>query len=816
MLGAGDSVTDPVSGVTITTTDVSTLGATVQVDVPAGTTATPGSSSLGFGSVAVGQVGSAQTDTVTVNGPGMVSFSPSGSMTGSNPTDFRVTLNSCAGRAMTGGQTCVITIAYAPLTHHSSSAEFQLGTGVGALSIDLTGTGVAGTVTLSASSLDFGTVDANGGSSTSTLTLTNTGDAALTVAGTTIGGLTAGAWTKTADACTGRSVAVAASCSVDLRFAPATGGAKSGTLAITTNGTVHSMSIPLTGSASAPIVSVGTNLPFARTTVGSPTTQAVHVANTGSAVLSLSHFELGEANAAAFSITSNGCTTPVAVGDACEIDVQFAPVLPGTKTATLSMTSNISGVAPVVISLNGPAVAPMATASAAAIAYPATVHDTRSAARVITITNTGSAVMTTGNVALGGANSGDFTVDADTCSSATLAVGAACQVTVTFAPTATGPKTASLSVPSDAANVSGASTVAPTGTGGAGIASLSASTLAWGSTTLRAGDSRTVTVTNVSDIGLSVGALTLSGATPQAWTLGANTCSSTTLAAGDSCQFALAFSAATAGARSAVATLATAAGPKLVTLSGTAVAPSMTLSATSLAWGSTATLSGDTRTLTLTDAGPGSLTLTTVTVGGMNPTAWTKQADGCSAQTLGSGATCQVVVAFTGAFPGARFGTLVIGAANAANGAVVNVPLTATATGPGTSFSAGSLAFGSINTGTSQAQQVTVTNNGPSQMFTNPVSVTGLNPAAFLITANTCSGGYVDSGATCQITVTFAPSVIGPKAASLIVPTNGSGGTTTVTLSGTATAPGSLPAPHLAWLPALWSLPSVWSSAAVQ
>jgi hypothetical protein len=93
------------------------------------------------------------------------------------------------------------------------------------------------------------------------------------------------------------------------------------------------------------------------------------------------------------------------------------------------------------------------------------------------VSNTGTASLTISSITIGGTNAGDF-ADTANCGS-TLAAGASCTVTVTFAPQATGTRSASLIV-SD--NASGSPhTAALSGTGGAPPTAFLTYVGAWGS-----------------------------------------------------------------------------------------------------------------------------------------------------------------------------------------------------------------------------------------------------------------------------------------------------------------------------------------------
>jgi Abnormal spindle-like microcephaly-assoc'd, ASPM-SPD-2-Hydin len=80
----------------------------------------------------------------------------------------------------------------------------------------------------------------------------------------------------------------------------------------------------------------------------------------------------------------------------------------------------------------------------------------------VTVTNTGTAVLTITRIAIGGANPGDFAIAANRCGN-TLPAGASCTVDVTFRPTALGARSGTLAITDNAAG--SPQTAALTGTG---------------------------------------------------------------------------------------------------------------------------------------------------------------------------------------------------------------------------------------------------------------------------------------------------------------------------------------------------------------
>ena len=102
-------------------------------------------------------------------------------------------------------------------------------------------------VSLSATALDFGLAPVGAPSAAQTLRITNSGKAPLKLTGSALGGDAGGDFALTADTCTGRSVAAAASCSVGVTFTPSAGGLRSGRLAFTDNASGSPHTVALTG-----------------------------------------------------------------------------------------------------------------------------------------------------------------------------------------------------------------------------------------------------------------------------------------------------------------------------------------------------------------------------------------------------------------------------------------------------------------------------------------------------------------------------------------------------------------------------------------
>jgi hypothetical protein len=180
-------------------------------------------------------------------------------------------------------------------------------------------------------------------------------------------------------------------------------------------------------------------------------TRIVTLTNTGSAVLSIAGLSLTGPQASNFSQT-NTCGISLVAGGSCTFNVTFTPSAQGSNVASIIITDNAFN-SPQIISLSGAGVtpAPGVGLAPATLTFAGELIGTASTAQVITLTNTGNAPLTISTIAITGANSGDFSQN-NTCpaSSANMAAGASCAISVTFTPPVTGNRTASVSITDDA------------------------------------------------------------------------------------------------------------------------------------------------------------------------------------------------------------------------------------------------------------------------------------------------------------------------------------------------------------------------------
>jgi hypothetical protein len=401
------------------------------------------------------------------------------------------------------------------------------------------------------------------------------------------------------------------------------------------------------------------SLNYGTVKVGTPSgSQTDTITNTGTAPLSISSTTLGGTNAADFALTGDTCTgATLAPNATCAVAASFTPAGGGGRSAAVTIASNAP--ASTVIPLTGTGGLPVASLSPTSISFANTNVGASSAPSAATLSNTGNAVMNISSVALGGTNAGDFTI-ANGCGT-TLAAGASCSVNVSFAPTASGARSAALNFADDA----GAQSVSLAGNATSASATVNPTSLTYASLPVGTQSaSQTVTVTSNGTANLAVGSVTIGGANAGDFSLPSNGCAAVALPSGSSCQFTVAFKPAAAGARSAVITIADNAGNHTVALSGTATATpvtSVSVSPTSINFGNQARRTNSAvRTVTVTNTGNTNESMGADTLGGKGARDFTITSNTCSGKTVVPGASCSISVLFNANDGGAQSATLSI------------------------------------------------------------------------------------------------------------------------------------------------------------
>jgi trimeric autotransporter adhesin len=430
--------------------------------------------------------------------------------------------------------------------------------------VSLTGTGVA-QVTLSAATLAFGNEGIGTTSTAKTITVTNNTSASVTISGTALGGTNATEFVQSGATC-GASLAGHASCTVSVKFAPATVGPKTAALAITDTAANNPQSVNLTGTGVQPVtLSAATlnfgNQGFASTSAAKPLT----LTNNNSVALNFTGILINGANGSDFIQSATTCGTTLAGHTSCTISVTFTPSTLAPETAALTVTDD-AGNSPQSAALTGTGVAQI-TLSATTIGFGNQASGTTSAAKNVTLTNNTSAAVTISSVIIGGANGVNFAESATSCG-ASLNGHSSCTFSFTFTPSTTNPETATASINDSATN--SPQIVTLTGTGLVPV-SVTPATLTYASQTVgTTSAAKTVTVKNNLPTTLTISGITITGPNKSDFAQLATTCGSS-LGSGASCTVSVTFKPTATLARTAALNVADSAStsPQTVALSGT-------------------------------------------------------------------------------------------------------------------------------------------------------------------------------------------------------------------------------------------------------
>jgi Abnormal spindle-like microcephaly-assoc'd, ASPM-SPD-2-Hydin/Beta-propeller repeat len=192
-----------------------------------------------------------------------------------------------------------------------------------------------------------------------------------------------------------------------------------------------------------------TSLSFGTQPVGvASAPQTVTITNNNNVTVTFSSIAISGTNSADFSKATDTCSPSVAAGAQCTVSVTFTPSAPATlnEVATLVFTdSDVNSPQNVSLSGSGSATAPGVGLAPTTLAFGNQLVNTTSAAKTVTLTNTGNAALTISSIT----PSGDFAVSNNPCG-ASLAAGANCMISVTFTPTVAGARTGTLTITDNA------------------------------------------------------------------------------------------------------------------------------------------------------------------------------------------------------------------------------------------------------------------------------------------------------------------------------------------------------------------------------
>jgi hypothetical protein len=319
-------------------------------------------------------------------------------------------------------------------------------------------------------------------------------------------------------------------------------------------------------------------LTFALQNVGSTSTaQTATLTNNGSAALNISSI----AASGDYSVTHN-CGTSLGAAGFCTLNISFSPKGTGTRTGSVTITSNAPG-SPHSIALSGTGQGARALLSATSKTFAGQNQGTTSAAQTVTLSNTGGLPLNIISIVA----IGEF-AHTTTCAAA-LGQAALCTISISFSPTGVGARSGSIVITSDASNspntinLSGSGVPAP-------LVSLNPSALNFAAQNSGSSSAaQTIALNNTG--GATLNFSSISGSGDFALT---NSCGSG-LGAGGLCSISVVFTPTVGGARTGAITITSNAptSPHTVGLSGIGTGFSQTIGSISF-WPTSLQVNGTT------------------------------------------------------------------------------------------------------------------------------------------------------------------------------------------------------------------------------
>ena len=588
-----------------------------------------------------------------------------------------------------------------------------------------------------------------------------------------------------------------------ISYNPHDSGNSSGTLIISTSSTQHAMTVPLTGSAipAGKLVVSPSSMGFGNVTVGKSLSKSGTFTNSGATTVTVS-----QAAASTTDYNLTGVSFPVVLQphQSANFSVVFTPKSAGSRSGNISVGGTASLVAPnaptahrhvyvahvdsqsetVTLAVSGVGMAVKSsdttlgqvTSNPGSLSFGSSqVGSTQN--KPLVFTNSGTASITISQVAATGSG---YTVKGPNLP-LTLAGNQSASFTVTFAPQAAGTANGNIAVASNALNTS--LNVGLTATvASKGLLGVSANPVSFGTVQVGNTQKASATIQNTGGSPVTVSQVLVSGTAFSMNTMGMPM----TLAPNQSMQVSVTCAPKSSGALAgSLSVTSDASNSNLsVPLTGTAVmAGALTVTPSSLSFGSVQTGKTQSKSVSLTNSGGASVTVTQASFSGSG-----YSVSGLNLPlTLQAGNSASFNVVFAPQSITASNSSLSIASSDATN-PTTTIALSGTGmSGGALTAGSSSLSFGNVTVGNSSTLPETITNSGGTSVTLTAVaagagySVTGLSLPTTLA-----------AGQSASFSVMFSPQSTGKSSVNLAVTNDSTAPTFSIPLSGTGVSQGAL------------------------
>ncbi|HEX7574548.1 MAG TPA: choice-of-anchor D domain-containing protein, partial [Bacteroidota bacterium] len=380
----------------------------------------------------------------------------------------------------------------------------------------------------------------------------------------------------------------------------------------------------------------------------------------------------------------------------------------------------------------------------------------------VTVTNTGKATLTISSVKSSNVR---FTVSP---ANASIAVNANKKFTITFVPATTGAQTSFIVFTHD--GPTSPDTVTASGTGTAPAFSVNRKTVPFGSVVIATGKPDSVSVTNTGTAALVISSVT---STNTRFTVNP---AAGTIQPGAKSTFRVTFTPTLNGVQNGNIVFVHNAPTARDTVAVSGTGTGFSVDRRSLAFGSVPVAVPTRDSVIVTNAGPTTLTISTVT---SSNGAFTVSPAGAS---IAAAASAKFYITFTAVNTAAQTGNVVF--THNASSSPDTVAVSGSGTLPGFALSRKTVPFGLVPLGQNRLDSVVVTNTGATTLTI--ISVTSSN-GAFTVSP---AGASIAAAANAKFYITFTPTNTILQTGNVVFAHNASSSPDTVTVSGTGGAGG--------------------------
>ncbi|MGA8675004.1 MAG: choice-of-anchor D domain-containing protein [Candidatus Acidiferrales bacterium] len=419
------------------------------------------------------------------------------------------------------------------------------------------------------------------------------------------------------------------------------------------------LALRTSAAASPKLVAAPGSLTFGTVSVASNSTRTVTLTNSGITVVTISRFDV---SGRGFSMSKVATPWKLPAGQSIHLEARFTPVTAGAATGSIAIISNASDPS-LTIGLSGTGAQGRLSATPASASFGDVVMGDNSS-KAVRLSNTGTSSLTISHLSVIGKGFSMTTL----VTPLKLAVGQSISLEPRFTPVTTGAAAGSIAITSNASDPSLTIGLSGIGTqsGAQGRLSATPASASLGNVVVGQNNSQTIRLSNTGDGNVTISRVSVSGSDFRI----AGLTVPTVIASGKSATFNVQFTPTSSGSIAGTVSLVSDASnsPLTISVSGTGVAATRLLEASSSAlnFGTVNVDTTSSLSLTLTNRGNVDVTISKVAVSG----AGFSQGGVAAGTILGPDQSTTLRVAFAPASAGSVNGDVAV-TSNAATSAMM-------------------------------------------------------------------------------------------------------------------------------------------------